>query len=132
MILDTSALLVILRADSDAPAYAAAIEAAATRRVSAGTLLEAAIVIDASGDPVASRKLDELIRAADIQIEPVTAEQVTIGRQACRDFGQRSGHPAHLDFGDCFAYALAVATGEPLLFKGAAFGDTDVRPAVPS
>ena len=132
MIVDTSALLAILRDEPESAACAAAIEAAATRRMSAGTLLEAAIVIDASGDPVATRKLDELIRAANIQVEPVTAEHVAIGRQAYRDFGRGSGHPAQLNFGDCFAYALAVATDEPLLFKGADFGHTDVRPAIPS
>lgn len=130
MIVDTSALLAILRDEPEADGCARAIEESATRRMSAGTLLEAAIVIDASGDPFASRKLDELVRIANIEVEPVTAEHVRIGRQAYRDFGRGSGHPAQLNFGDCFAYALAVATGEPLLFKGADFGHTDVRSAI--
>ena len=130
MIVDTSALLAILRDEPDALAYAQAIEAAAVRRISAGTLLETAIVIDASGDPVASRKLDELVRVAGIVVVPFTEEHLRIGRQAYRGFGKGRGHPAQLNFGDCFAYALAISTGEPLLFKGSDFGRTDVRPAL--
>jgi len=127
MILDTSALLAILRDEPEAAAYAQAIEAAAKRRMSAGTLLETAILIDASGDPLASRKLDELIRVAGIEIEPATAEHIRLGRQAYSDFGKGSGHSAQLNFGDCLAYALAIAADEPLLYKGTAFGQTDVR-----
>lgn len=131
MIIDTSALLAILRDEPEAAACAQAIEDATGRRISAGTLLEAAIVIDASGDPVASRRLDELLNVAHVVIEAVTAEHAQLGRAAYRDFGRGSGHPAQLNFGDCFAYALARATGEPLLFKGLDFTHTDVRPAVP-
>lgn len=130
MIVDTSALLAILRNEPEAAACAEAIEQAPVRRISAGNFLEAAIVIDASGDPVASRRLDELLEVANIVIEPVTAEQARHGREAYRDFGRGRGHPAQLNFGDCFAYALAKATGEPLLFKGADFRQTDVRPAL--
>jgi len=129
VIIDTSAILAILRAEPEAPAMATAIEQANVRRISAGTFLEAAIVVDASRDPVASRRLDELVAVAGIRIEPVTAEQARIGRDAYRDFGKGSGHPAQLNFGDCFAYALAKAVGEPLLFIGGDFGHTDVRPA---
>lgn len=129
MIIDTSALLAILRDEPEARPCAEAIERAATRRISAATFLEAAIVIDASRDPIASRRLDDLLTAAGIVIEPVTEAQARIGREAYRDFGKGSGHSAQLNFGDCFAYALARVTGEPLLFKGSDFTHTDVTPA---
>ena len=98
------------------------------RRMSAASLLEASIVVDASGDPVASRKLDELIARVAMIIEPVTPEQAALGRAAYRDFGRGSGHPAKLNMGDCFAYALAKDKAEPLLFKGNDFVHTDVEP----
>jgi len=126
MIVDSSALLAILRAEPEALGYARAIENITPRRISAANFLETAIVIDGSRDPVASRRFDELILAAQIAIEPVTAEQARIAREAYRDFGKGSGHPAQLNFGDCFAYALAKAAGEPLLFKGDDFCHTDI------
>jgi len=98
------------------------------KRISAATFLEAAIVIDGSRDAVASRRLDDIVARSNLTIEPVTAEQAHIARAAHRDFGKGSGDPARLTFGDCFAYALAKATGEPLLFKGEDFGFTDIRP----
>jgi ribonuclease VapC len=129
MIVDTSALLAILRAEPEARSCAEAIERATVRRISAANFLEAAIVVDSSRDPIASRRLDELLQSASIAIEPVTKEQAHIGREAYRDFGKGGGHPAQLNFGDCFAYALAKVTGEPLLFKGEDFPHTDVVPA---
>lgn len=129
MIIDTSALLAILRDEPEALPCAKAIEGAATRQISAANFLEAAIVVDASREPVASRRLDELLKVADIAIAPVTEEQARIGREAYRDFGKGSGHPAQLNFGDCFAYALAKVTDEPLLFKGRDFTYTDITPA---
>lgn len=129
MIIDTSALLAILRDEPDAEVIASAIQQASVRRVSAATFLEAAVVIDMSRDPIASRRFDELIAVAGIVVEPVTEEQARIGRAAYRDFGRGSGHPAQLNFGDCFSYALARATGEPLLFNGTDFIHTDVAPA---
>lgn len=130
MIIDSSALLAILRDEPEAETCARVIREALVRRVSAATFLEAAIVIDASRDPVSSRRLDDLIRVTGTQIEPVTSEQAAIGREAYRDFGRGSGHPAQLNFGDCFAYALARTTGEPLLYKGNDFSHTDVTPAL--
>ena len=130
MIVDTSALLAILRDEPEAPACAMAIERAAVRRMSAANFLEAAIVIDLSRSPIASRRFDDLLNAAGMTIEPVTEEQARLGRAAYRDFGKGSGHRAQLNFGDCFAYALARATGEPLLFKGQDFTHTDVTPAM--
>ncbi len=81
-------------------------------------------------DPVASRRVDELLAVSGIVIEPVTEDQARRARDAYRDFGKGSGHRAGLDFGDCFAYALATSLGEPLLFTGDVFAATDVVPAV--
>jgi uncharacterized protein with PIN domain len=91
--------------------------------------VEAAVIIDASRDPVASRRFDDLIKEAQIIIEPVTEPQARTARDAYRDFGEGSSHPAKLNFGDCFAYGLAKFTDEPLLFKGEDFAHTDIRPA---
>jgi ribonuclease VapC len=97
--------------------------------VSAANFVETALVIDGSRDPIASRRFDDLVKEARIAIEPVTEAQARIAREAYRDFGKGSGHPAKLNFGDCFAYALAKTTGEPLLFKGDDFIHTDIIPA---
>jgi len=130
MIIDTSALIAILRDEPDAKACALAIERTVNRRLSAVNFVETALVIDGSRDPVASRRFDDLIQEAQIIIEPVTEVQARIAREAYRDFGKGSGHPAKLNFGDCFAYALARATSQPLLFKGDDFIHTDVIPAL--
>ena len=125
MIVDTSAILAILFDEADAERYAGAIAEADRRSISAGTLLEAAIVIDNQAGPGAGRQLDAFVDRAGITVEPVTEEQIRIARQAYLDFG-KGNHPAGLNFGDCFAYALAKATHEPLLFKGGDFSQTDV------
>jgi ribonuclease VapC len=130
VIVDASALIAILRDEPEASACARAIEAASRRRISAANFVEAAIVIDAAHDPIASRRFDDLLRAAQLEIEPVTEVQARIAREAYRDFGRGSGHPARLNFGDCFAYALARVTGEPLLFKGDDFTNTDLISAL--
>ena len=130
MILDTSAVIAILRDEPEAPQFAKAIEAASHRRISAVNYVEAAAVIDGSRDPVASRQFDDLLREAEVTIEPVTKIQARIARDAYRDFGKGSGHPAKLNFGDCFSYALAKVTDEPMLFKGADFPYTDIEPAL--
>ncbi|MFN2494799.1 MAG: type II toxin-antitoxin system VapC family toxin [Pseudonocardiaceae bacterium] len=129
MIVDTSALIAILRDEPEAEMFAIALAAAPAPRVSAANYLETAIVIDTSRDPIASRHVDDLVTKSKLVIEPVTAEQAAIARAAYRDFGKGSGHPAQLNFGDCFAYALAKCTDEPLLFKGADFSQTDLVPA---
>ena len=129
MIIDTSALIAILRGESEAQRFAFAIENHSIRRMSAANFVEAAVVIDASRDPIASRRFDELMKEAQISIEAVTEAQAQVAREAYRDFGKGSGHPARLNFGDCFAYALAKSTGEPLLFKGDDFIHTDILPA---
>ncbi len=131
MIVDTSALVAILRDEPEATAFVRALADAPVRRLSVANWLEAAIVVDQARNPVASRMFDELVRAAGLLLEPVDARQVEIARAAYRDFGRGSGHPARLNFGDCFAYALAKVCGEPLLFKGNDFSHTDVEPALP-
>lgn len=130
MIVDTSAVIAILRDEQDAMTYAEAIATATITRISAVNYVETAAVIDSSRDPVASRRLDDLLREARVVIEPLTETQAHIAREAYRDFGRGSGHPARLNFGDCFAYALAKDLSEPLLFKGADFRHTDVAPAL--
>jgi ribonuclease VapC len=130
MIVDTSAIIAILRNESAALSCARAIAAAAIRRVSAINFVEAAVVIDASRDPIATRRFDDFMREAEISIEPVTKVQAQIARDAYRDFGKGSGHPAKLNFGDCFAYALARESGEALLFIGDDFVHTDISAAL--
>jgi len=130
MIIDSSALIAILRDEPEAMTCARAIEATPHRRISAVNFVESAIVIDGSRDPIASRRFDDLVKEAQLVVEPVTEAQARIAREAYRDFGRGSGHPARLNFGDCFSYALARATGEPLLFKGDDFAHTDIIPAL--
>ena len=130
MIIDTSAILAILRLEPEAESFARAIEEARTRRVSAVNYVEAAAVMDGSRDAVVSRRFDELFREARLTVEAVTPSQARIAREAYRDFGKGSGHAAGLNLGDCFAYALAKEMNEPLLFKGEDFRQTDLAPAV--
>src|ERR1700692_1637320 len=126
MILDSSAIVAILRAEPEAPDFSEAIISAETRRVSAVSYVEAAVVIDSGKDAVASRRFDEFFRVSRVAVEAVTPGQAEIARQAYRDFG-KGRHKAGLNFGDCFAYALAKETDEPLLFKGNDFRHTDVE-----
>ena len=133
MIIDTSVLVAILRAEPDAAGFLEVIRATLPRRISAATYVELGVVIDGPGDPIASRRLDDFLGRMSIVIEPVTETQARIAREAYRDFGKGSGHPAGLNFGDCLAYALARELNEPLLFKGDDFRHTDIpfvgRPA---
>jgi ribonuclease VapC len=130
VIVDSSALIAILRREPESIALMQALEAAPDRRISAANLLEAAIVADNRREPKLGRRLDQFVQEWSLTIEPITEEQARIARDAYRDFGRGSGHPAQLNFGDCFAYALAKAKAEPLLFKGDDFRHTDVRPAI--
>ena len=129
MIIDTSALLAILFAENDAERFADAIAGAEVRLISASNYLEAAIVVDKQIGVAAGRQLDALISRATISVEPVAREHADIARQAYLDFG-KGNHPAGLNFGDCFAYALSKATGFPLLFKGNDFSQTDLIAAL--
>ena len=130
MIVDTSAIVAILRDEPEAWACAKAIADTSSRRVSAVNYVEAAVVIDGSRNPVASRRFDDLFREANLVVEHVTEAHARIAREAYRDFGKGTGHRAGLNFGDCFAYALAKATGEPILFKGDDFKHTDLTPVL--
>jgi len=129
MILDTSPLIAILAEEPDSEVYIQAISRAPRCRMSAGNFLELSIVIESQFGADVLRQCDALFRRVGIVIEPVSVEQAHIARQAYHDFG-KGRHPAGLNFGDCFAYALAKATGEPLLFKGEDFGKTDVVAAL--
>ena len=128
MIIDSSAILAILFREPDAERFARAISAASSRRISAATLLETTIVLESRLGATAAHELDAFLRRARIELESVTPEQAQTARYAWRRFG-KGNHPAGLNFGDCFAYALAIVTREPLLFKGRDFGLTDVSAA---
>lgn len=130
MILDTSAVIAILRDEPDAVEFARAIEVAPSRRMSAVNWVEAAVVLEGGRGAVSGRALDALVTEAAIEIVPVGIEQARLARAAYRDFGRGSGHAAQLNFGDCFAYALAKETGERLLFKGDDFSETDIASAL--
>lgn len=130
MIIDSSAIVAILKDEPEGSAFSVILDSAATVRISAASYLECSIVIDKNRDPVLSAGLDDLIEEAEIAIEPVTAAQAKIARQAYRDYGRGSGHRANLNFGDCFSYALARDKREPLLYKDDDFVHTDLRPAL--
>ena len=129
MIVDSSALLAILFNESDAETYARALTNADVCRISAANFVEVAIVVEAQTKASGSRQFDAFFRRAGIVIEPVTEEQAHVARQAYTDFG-KGRHRAGLNFGDCFAYALAKTTGETLLFKGEDFTKTDISSAI--
>jgi ribonuclease VapC len=130
MIVDSSALVAILLNEENGDALSRMLDGVEAVRISAASYFETSIVIDHYRDPVLSAKMNETIHDAEIVIEPVTAEQARIARQAYRDYGKGSGHPAQLNFGDCFSYALARDKREPILFKGDDFNHTDLRSAL--
>lgn len=129
MIVDTSALIAVLYAEPDAHLFADAMASADTCLMSAATYVEAGIVIDRQRGAAAGRQLDVFINRAAITIEPVTRLHADLARQAYLEFGKGS-HPAGLNFGDCFSYALAKSLAMPLLFKGNDFLLTDVTAAL--
>lgn len=129
MVIDTSALLAILLNEPDASRFEAAIEEDPVRLMSAGSVLETASVVESWYGEPGGRELDRLVHRAGIEIVAVEAGQVAIGREAFRTFG-KGRHAAGLNYGDCFAYALAHAADEPLLFKGDDFARTDIRRAL--
>ncbi len=130
MIVDTSALLAILKNEPEAQIFSETMEAAKVVRISAANYLEAFIIVDRYMNPKLGARLEEILENPGIVIEPVTVEQAKIARAAYRDYGKNSGHPANLNFGDCFSYALARTKREPILFKGDDFIHTDLRSAV--
>jgi ribonuclease VapC len=127
VIVDTSALVALLRDEPEAVAFARLLRAAPRRLLSAASYVELAAVVDGRGDPVLSGALDAWLAAWGIEIEPLTVEQAQIARVAYQRFGRGSGHRARLNLGDCFAYALARDLGDPLLFKGGDFALTDIE-----
>jgi len=125
MVVDTSAILAILFDEPDAAELARAIADAPTRLMSAASILECSMVIEARHGEAGGRELDLLLHRARIETTAFSSEQLELARHAHRTFGR--GHPAGLNFGDCFAYALSKVSGEPLLFKGDDFSHTDVE-----
>ena len=128
MIVDTSALVAILYGEPEGPDFIQSLLESNVRRISVANLLELHMVVEGQLGPDAAREADRFLERADITVEPVTLEQGRIARQAFLDYG-KGRHKAGLNFGDCFAYALAKSTGEPLLFKGYDFARTDLPSA---
>jgi ribonuclease VapC len=129
MVLDTSCLVALLQNEPAAGNVLAAIEAHPVRRMSAATLVEAAIVMQMRFGDYGERELDVLLQRLRVEVIPVTEMHAELARSAYRRFG-KGRHPARLNFGDCFSYALAASLGEPLLFVGDDFSLTDMEPAV--
>ncbi|WP_276553551.1 type II toxin-antitoxin system VapC family toxin [Shinella kummerowiae] len=130
IVLDTSALVAILTDEPERRAFNEAIDQAATRLLSAATLLETKMVLFSRYGGAGVNALDAFILRADIRIESVTVAQAEIAFDAFRRYGRGTGHAAHLNYGDCFSYALARENAAPLLFKGGDFGHTDVETAL--
>jgi ribonuclease VapC len=130
MIVDTSALIALLKNEPEAQLFSNAMQEAKVVRISTATYLEACIVVDRYENPVLTARLEEILENPGMVVEPVSLEQARIARAAYRDYGRGSGHAANLNFGHCFSYALARTLREPLLFKGSDFLQTDLRPAV--
>jgi ribonuclease VapC len=126
MVIDSSAVLAILLGEPEKRSLNEKIEADPVRLMSAASYLETAIVIDDRFGDEGAHDLKLFLTEADVEIVPVTFDQAEIARFAYRRFG-RGNHPARLNFGDCFAYALARSTGERLLFKGDDFSKTDIE-----
>jgi ribonuclease VapC len=125
MVIDSSAALAILLGEVEDDLFAGAIDADPTRLMSAVSVLETSIVVEARKGPAAGRELDLFLHRGRIDIVPFNAHQLELARDAYRRYG-KGYHRAALNFGDCCAYALAAASGEPLLFKGGDFIHTDV------
>jgi ribonuclease VapC len=126
MVIDTSAISAILFNEPEAPDLERRIVEDPVRLISAGTLLETAIVVEARLGDAGGREFDLWLQRVGVEIVPVDAEQADLARRAWRQFG-KGRHAAGINYGDCFSYALAINRDEPLLFKGADFSKTDVR-----
>lgn len=126
MIVDTSAVVAVIKAEPGWEQIDESLQSADPPRMSAGTYLELGIVVDRAGDVTLSRQLDRLLESWGVVVEAVTQEQARLARDAYRDYGKGSGHRAGLNYGDCFAYALAASTRQALLFVGEDFSATDL------
>jgi ribonuclease VapC len=131
MIVDTSAIVAIARGDAGGQPLKEALLRSKNSRMSAPTYVELCAVMQRRDRPEISRLVDRLLNDYEIRIEAFDAEQARVAAQAYRDYGRGSGHPARLNLGDSYSYALAHVTGEPLLFRGDDFTHTDIRPAHP-
>ncbi|UVO51781.1 type II toxin-antitoxin system VapC family toxin [Sphingomonas sp. SUN019] len=130
MIVDTSALMAIILGEPERDLFIAILASADTLSISAGSWVELGAVIVRRQQHMLEHELLALRDDFEFGVEPVTVIQADLARVAYREYGRGTGHPAKLNFGDCFAYALARETGEPLLFKGNDFSQTDINPAV--
>ena len=130
MIVDTSAIIAVLQDEADAADIRAALKTAEVIRIAAPTLVELTAVIEGKGDVRLHYQVKRLLELYEVETVPFTDEHVAIAQRAYRDYGRGSGNPAKLNLGDCFSYALASATNEPLLFTGDDFSNTDLVPAV--
>lgn len=130
MIVDTSAVVCVHEGEAEAEELLEAMMDAPSLMISAGSLLEASLVLDSRQPLRTSRRLERLVADLRMTVVPVDEDQVRVARAAYRDYGKGSGHPAGLNHGDCFAYALATVAGQPLLYKGDDFGHTDVTSAL--
>lgn len=129
---DTSAIIAILKGEPEAGSFLRTLSSAERVQLSAATYVECGLVVDARGDAILSERFDQLLAELKARIVDVSAEHARLARDAYRQFGKGSGHPAKLNFGDCFSYALAAESRTPLLFKGDDFTHTDVVPANPA
>lgn len=125
MVIDTSALVAIFLGEPERQHFLDGIIAAETRLVSAATVLETGVILEARRGEAAGREFDLFLVRANLQVVPLDAEQADLARSAWRKYG-KGRHPAALNSGDCFSYALAKATCEPLLANGTDFGLTDI------
>ena len=130
MIVDTSAVVAILRCEPGWEALREAILADPDPQMSAASAVELYVVADDRHAPAESARVDAVLHRLRIRFVPFDETHAKLARAAYRDYGRGSGHPAHLNLGDCYSYALAAATGEPLLFVGRDFAATDLQPAV--
>jgi len=126
MVIDSSALIVLLLDEPETRDFVAAIARASTRLVGAPSYLETSIVMLGRSGPTALESVNRLLAELSAQIVPFSEEQALLAIGAYKQYGRGTGHPAHLNFGDCFTYALAKQTAEPLLFKGGDFSHTDL------
>jgi ribonuclease VapC len=129
VIVDASALLVVVLNEPDGRRFAKTIASSPRARIPAPTWFEAALAIDTGGDDLASRRFDDAVRNLRIELIAFTPEHAEFAREARRIYGGRR-HPARLNLGDCMVYGVAKAEREPLLFKGSEFSQTDIEPAL--
>ncbi len=129
MIVDSSAIVAIVLGEPEAAEFFALMRASEDNSMSTASYVEVGVVIDRRTTEETQRKVERLLTVTRVRLSPVTEAQAKIARSAYQAYGKGSGHPAQLNFGDCFAYALAVDTDEPLLYKGDDFTHTDVRRA---